>query len=53
LVERALARGARDNVTVVVVRALDEEQVTKTQLNPSVAVEAGVSSDDDDPTALK
>ena len=52
LVERALARGARDNVTVVVVRALDEEQITRTQLNPSVPVAAGVSKDDD-PTALK
>jgi len=52
LVERALARGARDNVTVVVVRALDEGQITKTQLNPSVSAETMVSSDDD-PTALK
>jgi len=43
---------ARDNVTVVVVRALDEEQITRTQLNPSVSVETGVG-DDDDPTALK
>ena len=53
LVQRALSRGARDNVTVVVVRALDEEQITKTQLNPSVPVESAADVDDDDPTALK
>ena len=53
LVQRALSRGARDNVTVVVVRALDEEQITKTQLNPSVPVESAVDAEDDDPTALK
>lgn len=51
LIERALARGARDNVTVVVIRALDEEQITKTRINPSVS--AGARVDDDDPTALK
>ena len=51
LIERALARGARDNVTVVVIRALDEEQITRTQINPSVPT--GVPADDDDPTALK
>lgn len=53
LMQRALSRGARDNVTVVVLRALDEEQITKTQLNPSVPVESTVDADDDDPTALK
>ena len=52
LIERALARGARDNVTVVVIRALDEEQITRTQINPSVLM--GARADvDDDPTALK
>ncbi len=51
LIERALARGARDNVTVVVIRALDEEQITRTQINPSMPT--GVPADDDDPTALK
>ena len=52
LIERALARGARDNVTVVVIRALDEEQITRTQINPSVPM--GARADvDDDPTALK
>lgn len=52
LVQRALSRGARDNVTVVVVRALDEEQITKTRMNPSVPVESAADTDDD-PTALK
>jgi len=53
LVERALARGARDNVTVVVVRALDEGQITRTQLNPSVKAAPPGDSDDGDPTQLK
>lgn len=55
LLERALSRGARDNVTVVVVRALDEDQITRTQLNPSVLGRAPVEQgdEDDDPTALK
>jgi len=53
LVERALARGARDNVTVVVVRTIDEDQITKTQLNPSTASAAGAEPEDDDPTVLK
>ena len=53
LVDRALARGARDNVTVVVVRTVDEGQITKTQLNPSTAAAPGVEPDDDDPTVLK
>jgi len=52
LVERALARGARDNVTVLVVRAFDEGQITRTQLNPSVTVETDIDNDDD-PTTLK
>jgi len=53
LVDRALARGARDNVTVVVVRTVDEGQITKTQLNPSAAAVPGGAQDDDDPTILK
>jgi protein phosphatase len=53
LVERALARGARDNVTVVVVRALDEAQITKTRLNPQVKGDPRDDSDDGDPTQLK
>jgi len=53
LVDRALARGARDNVTVVVVRTVDEGQITKTQLNPSTATAPGAEQDDDDPTILK
>jgi len=53
LVDRALARGARDNVTVVVVRSVDEGQITKTQLNPSTAPVPRAGSGDDDPTILK
>lgn len=53
LVRRALSRGARDNVTVVIVRALDEEQITKTQLNPLLPPESGPAPEDDDPTAMK
>jgi len=53
LVDRALARGARDNVTVVVVRTVDEGQITQTQLNPSTAAVPRAEPDDDDPTVLK
>ncbi len=53
LVDRALARGARDNVTVVVVRTVDEGQITKTQLNPSTVAAPKAEQDDDDPTVLK
>lgn len=53
LVDRALAHGARDNVTVVVVRALDEGQITRTRLNPSVKTEPRSGGDDGDPTLLK
>ncbi|MGB5537318.1 MAG: protein phosphatase 2C domain-containing protein [Thiogranum sp.] len=52
LVDRALARGARDNVTVVVVRTVDEGQITRTQLNPSTAAPRSEQTDDD-PTVLK
>ena len=41
LLETALARGARDNVSVVLVRALHEEQVTRTHYNPSVTQAGG------------
>jgi serine/threonine protein phosphatase PrpC len=53
LVERALAHGARDNVTVVVARALDEGQITRTQLNRSIQDEPRGGGDDGDPTLLK
>jgi protein phosphatase len=53
LIERALARGARDNVTVVVIWSLDEEQITRTQINPSVPTGALADDADDDPTTLK
>ncbi len=50
LLETALARGARDNVSVVLVRALHEEQVTRTHYNPSVTPAGGHTARDDDPT---
>ena len=50
LLERALARGARDNVSVVLVPALHEEQVTRTHYNPSVTPAGGHTARDDDPT---
>lgn len=56
LIERALARGARDNVTVVVIQAQDEAQITHTRLNPSVKAEAQAVDEaplDGDPTLLK
>jgi len=50
LLEQALARGARDNVSVIVVRALPGEQVTRTHYNPSLARTPGSAARDDDPT---
>lgn len=50
LLEGALAQGARDNVSVVVARALHEEQVTRTHYNPSVTPAPGGPERDDDPT---
>jgi protein phosphatase len=50
LLEKALSHGARDNVTVAVVRALCEEQVTRTHYNPSVTPATGRAARDDDPT---
>jgi protein phosphatase len=50
LLETALAHGARDNVSVVLVRALREEQVTRTHYNPSVPPAGGYPVRDDDPT---
>lgn len=53
LVDLALARGARDNVTVVVVQAQDETQITRTRLNPSLKVSPVSGGEDDgDPTQL-
>ena len=37
LIKGALARGARDNVSVIVVRITDEPQATRTWYNPSVS----------------
>jgi protein phosphatase len=50
LIERALVGGARDNVSVVVVRLLDAEQVTRTRHNPAIQHASGPSFQPDDPT---
>jgi protein phosphatase len=50
LLAKALARGARDNVSVTVVRALHEEQLTRTQYNPSVSPATGGTAGNGDPT---
>ena len=50
LLAKALARGARDNVSVTVVRALHEEQLTRTQYNPSVSPATGGAAGNGDPT---
>ena len=52
LVEQALARGARDNVTAVIVSAADHEPITETQRNPGRMLD---EQDDDphDPTELQ
>jgi protein phosphatase len=50
LVNAALAQGARDNVSVVVVRIADGTQVTRTQYNPSVKPVTRSGPDPDDPT---
>jgi protein phosphatase len=50
LVESALDHGARDNVTVVVVRA-DDSQITKTVFNPN-APRRSVQEEDEDTTKI-
>jgi protein phosphatase len=50
LIDRALAGGARDNVSVVVVRVLDADQVTRTRYNPSVTAASADTGGRDDPT---
>jgi protein phosphatase len=52
LIEAALARRARDNVSVIVVRITDEWQATRTQYNPSVGATGRAEQDGDDPTEL-
>jgi protein phosphatase len=52
LVESALARRARDNVSVIVVRMTDEPQATRTQYNPSAGAAGRPKKDYDDPTEL-
>ncbi len=52
LVDAALARGARDNVSVVVIRVVDAEQITRTHYNPSVTAAAPAEHEDDDPTRV-
>ncbi len=53
LVECALERGARDNVTVIVISVLDSTTLTKTQWNPSIALDVKSMPDTGDPTKLK
>lgn len=53
LLERALARGARDNVTAVVVRAEDASQITQTQINPGFSGQVKPIIRNDDPTTLE
>ena len=52
LIESALARRARDNVSVIVVSMTDEQQATRTQYNPSVSTAGRPEQDPDDPTEL-
>jgi protein phosphatase len=52
LIESALARRARDNVSVIVVSMMDEPQATRTQYNPSVSTAGRPEQDPDDPTEL-
>ncbi len=52
LIEAALAQRARDNVSVIVVRASDELQATRTQYNPSVSAAHRPEQEHDDPTEL-
>ena len=52
LIESALARRARDNVSVIVVSMTDEAQATRTQYNPSVSAAGRPKQDPDDPTEL-
>jgi len=52
LVDGALARRARDNVSVIVVRIADKLQATQTQFNPSIGTAAQPQQDHGDPTEL-
>lgn len=52
LIEAALAQQARDNVSVIVVRASDELQATRTQYNPAASAAGRSVQDHDDPTEL-
>jgi protein phosphatase len=52
LIESALARRARDNVSVIVVSMTDEPQATRTQYNPSLGGAGRPQQDLDDPTEL-
>jgi len=49
LLEQTLVRGARDNVSVVVVRVLHEGQLTRTQHNASLTPAPVTTSGDDEP----
>jgi protein phosphatase len=52
LVESALTRRARDNVSAIVVRMTDEPQETRTQYNPSLGASGKAQQGQDDPTEL-
>jgi protein phosphatase len=52
LIDGALARQARDNVSVIVVRMTDEQQTTRTQYNPSLSMAGRPEHDLDDPTEM-
>lgn len=51
LIERALEHGARDNVSVVVVKA-DQDQITKTLFNPGASRVNQGDEDEDDKTKI-
>jgi protein phosphatase len=51
LLKATLATRARDNVTVIVARAIPDDGDSRTQLNPMSAA-ARATADDDDPTVL-
>lgn len=53
LVEQALARGARDNVTAVVIHAADHDHITETQRNPARDGVQDLGEDPEDPTELE
>ena len=53
LIEHALAHGARDNISVVVIHAEAEGQITRTRLNPVRRNAPSGDEGPDDPTTLR